>query len=1135
MKQQHRHVSVFIILFTVSALFFAGAGAVTADEPDSDPPTFEIDSVETGDIRIGSDLEVEVTITNTGEGTGEQDIELIDPPSNVVDDTELSLGEGDTETVTLNWGEITTENDFEIAASTNDDSEFKTIEAPEVDFSITSTTVNDDTPTPGSSITFTTLLRNEGTAGGEEDVNITRVDEDEDEEVIEELDSQTVMLDSLESDEVTFDVSAPTTPGEYSYAINTESDTEIVEDSVQVLEDASFDVSITDTSVENSGIDVTASIENTGEVEDTQRIQFSVDESFVEEKSVELGAGEETTVSFSESVSSDSFRKPVTIESDTSTDSTIVSKASIEDGPSIDTVLPGTVRGGEEVDIMYTADGVGVETVELQVTDPNGERIVDSTVSQGTGETETIEMPSRVDLVNGEYEVKLRVEDADGRVVSDTDSDGILASTVRDPNAIQFGEELYTATAGDYVTVDASVDDSEEMYVLVGGDTDGGSETVQNYFDVLKIDGDGSDLGDVEFGINTRLIGTDKPSEAVYFPISDNGDFTVTSYAHEIGAENQPEEEFSNIRFTDGSGEEEEISLADFRRDIGISSRGGPLQPDTYRVISSTNGDIYIRDDGVPDFEQPIDRTTIELTQPELGSVTTYTAPSGPADELERFENDDGDSITMEDMEVLLDDATETSNVTIGDRLIIEVEATGMYGSLLNQEGAMEPAINTGLDASDTAEGWNPNLVHELNERHEGVRIGFNGVDSPGMNRGTDTNELVFNDVGTSQVYIVPNTDSDSVGENGELAPPGLTGFYVIVDTRDSEPFASQLHEQDEFEFELAYESPAGERYTTSGYSITNGEKQNAFNPSVTPVDGEEHFPYFGDSDTTINTTAAVTFNEQTVTYDSVTRNGELVLPATGNHSVTGTTSLPQGSEMSLQITSSSGSQNTLSDIRTIEVGENGEFELPTNFTLLEPRDSVQIELYNEEASGDERMLDKRQGIAVSDYENPSTFNVTSVADNPEVEQGDRLTELWGDVTNDGDVEANKNVEFSISGEGVDDRQVVLSVDETERVDLSNMIVTISPGEYDFEIRTEDDSETGTLTVVESTSGDVETSDDSIVSEVDGEDEDDDREDEESPDDEDGSGLVGLVGLRVRDVVIAGAITSVVYVLGALN
>lgn len=1163
-------------LATVALLMLlVGTGVLTggavADDADFAVEITEVngDAVDHEDgltVDEGGDLTVVAEISNDGSSADTQEIVLESTDRERQDSDVVTLDAGDQTTVELSWATVPErpERDISPVVKSTNDADSVGVTVLWSEFTVDSLHSEPTEVRGGETVTFEARILNIGTDSDIQDIELrnhegTVVGTVSDEE-----------LAGTESTTQTFTVTAPTDPGRYDYRVSTDDVT--VAEPLTVLSPASFDVSIVDTAVSGTTLSVDAVVENNGDLEDTQPVEFSVNGSVADTTDVTLAGGESTDVSFSYDTGTDTFEKDIEIKTQQPAVATERITKGIVDGPTIESISPSVVQGAEELTVGYTATGADVETVSLQITDPNGDTFVDRSgtaieyeVAQGIEQTESIAVPPRERLAEGDYEVTISVDDRFGGTDSVTSQFSV--DTVFNEGDVT-SQDVYRTPAGDFVEISLDIEDNlDEVYLLVSGDAETGQRNLQNYVDVLHIEPTDDDLSEARFVINTRLVGTNVAPREVYFPVgeTEQKDINVRSYAHDIGADTkptdlQPDNPFYDVSFRDHRGNEIAGSLAEFRTDLDLHSRGSPLQADRYRLVVGGNGEVLIRDDGIPDLKQAVERTNIDLTQPTIEGVNTYVLPPGPANKLDRFDDTDVESIDedefleTDDLGVLLEQATERETVTRGDRLLVEVQATGMYGALMAHQPSQSdrlvhptspnnhfdryvnhPALNAdvepGANDGERRSGIENARFAELLDNHEGVHLELSDSALGGPNRPGST--LLFRDTDESDLYVLPDDSTDQWESDRAVGDsPQIGGLYFVVDTRESAPFDRQPRDGDELMFEIAYESPDGERYTYDDYSLADGEKPAPFDPPLTEIDGFEHFPYFGSSDTTISANSTIGFHEPYVEYDRTVPGGELVVPIEENGTVSGSTNIAPGSDVTLQLIASNRPDPELITVDDIEVDEDGRFNTTADFSAIQPGERIEVEFYTPGRTVDSRVIDKRGAYVVEDLDNPAIFEITNHTESAEVMRGHRLGDIEATITNTGDIPDNQQVRFEIDGEGVKEETVRLESGETETLDLSDNFVVLSPGEYSYTIQTDDDQQTGQLTVTEA---DDETADqlDTVDTENGTVETPPDETDGDGPDDESGpEGLFGLVGIQSRDIAVAAAVTGAMHVLG---
>lgn len=732
----------------------------------------------------------------------------------------------------------------------------------------------------------------------------------------------------------------------------------------------------------------------------------------------------------------------------------------------IDNVVPQTAQSDDSVTVEYTYDG-DFETVEFTV--GQGQiaptRTID--VDDSAGEI-TFEIPGRSEIEDGSYTITLstprRTATATIRVLNPVDPEAVGVG--------ELGEESYRAPAGGFVEISTGGE-----YMLIGGDTPSdNNEDITQYLDILYVEG-GSTT------INTRLIGTNVSSERAY------GD-GVKSYAHSIGADSPPRGDFDSVSFPNAS------TLADFREQVGIDSRSTPLQTGRYRILAGENGRITV-DSGTPRFRKPVGRSNLVLTQPRLEAVNTYVLPPESAND----ENVAGPS----------GDATESNTIADGERLLIEIQATGMYGAMIDDP---------------TVESIPPKNIARLLERHEGVSMDLSTWYYDGSEN-TEAN-LQFNNVSSSDVYIIPDKTTDQWDDETIVGEDTLIGgLYIVVDTR-GEAFSAPKY-GDVMEFTTAYESPAGGRYLYQ--DVNSGTQPEPFVPAVAPDDGVGHFPYLGASDTTISVNSKIEYMEPSIQYGRTTFEGDLIVPAEAGGQVLGSTTLAPGTEATIQFIDQSRPDPELVTIEEVSIEEDRTFTASADFSALDSGDQVTVEFYTAGRLPGNRVIDRRGARVVENISNIANYQITNLTNQIEVEQRSSLAPVEATVTNTGELTGQQVVRFSIDGEPIRNESLRLSGSGSKSLDLSGRFVTLPVGTYEYTVRTDNDEQTGEIRVTEPTSGTTITSEESTTATTTSP-----LDENEVPSDNDGSstpsGLFGLVGVSGRDVALGAALTGAAHVLG---
>lgn len=752
---------------------------------------------------------------------------------------------------------------------------------------------------------------------------------------------------------------------------------------------------------------------------------------------------------------------------------------------SINEVVPSNIQPGDSVTIKYTHRENVNNNVNLKVS--NGETTITNNTLTADNNGENTADISGTDVIDGTYSIEMT---SLGKTVTDSiEVSGVV--NPEKPDKIQ--EEEIRTPAGDFVNIE-----TDGSYMIIGGDNEQGN--TKQYFDILSVGGGTATL-------NTRLIGTNTTG------IEADAYDGVTSYEQSIGADSEPKGEFSDIRFENENGNKIADTLAEFRNKIGIDSRKAPLQADRYRIVAGESGRIMLRDDGVPDFRKPVSRSNLVLTtNQEIGDIKTYVLPPGDIDE---------------GVDNLIDKGVESNKFARGERVVVEVPAIGIWGSV--------------LDSPD--EELKKEDISKLLDRHEGVNIEFDTEEYGGPNHGSS--ELKFEDVSDSDIRVIKDGSSDLWDETEKLGDsPIIGGMYIVIDTRGSDPFTNQPEDGDVLEFKMEYQSPEGESYRFKDYSQESGELPNPFSPANDPTNNNiEHYPYFGDQQTTISSSTEIKFREPSISYDRKLQNGDLLV-GTGSSDIIGSTTMAPGSRFTIQFIDKSPPNQELVKIKNVVVGDSRNFETTGDFSTINPGEEVRVELYSQDRITENRIVDTRDAKVVQNLENPARYNIDLQNKNVTVQQRYSLEDINATISNDGNLKGSKTAEIYIDDKLVYEENIILDPNEEKSIDLSNKFVTLPAGEYDFTVSTEFDESTGKLNVKIPEEGVIITENDtnqttansSIPSDTMPDNFNSTQKNGSNPQnqekEENQDNIFGLIGIKSRDALIGSFITGSIYVLG---
>ncbi|PSP60063.1 hypothetical protein BRC73_04180 [Halobacteriales archaeon QH_7_66_37] len=429
---------------------------VTVNEPD--PAFFDVAITGTNSpISEGETLTVDATVENTGDESGTQTITL-DVPGLGQDSTTETLSGGTSTTVSLSVGTSSGdagEYTATVASEDDTDSTDVRVDAP-ANFAVTI----DGTNSPvveGETLDVTATVENTGDLSDSQNITLAADGTTED--------STTVELAGGESTTVTLSWDTqPGDAGEHTATVASDNDTSST--GVLVEQPASFDVAITDTNspvVAGEALNVTATIENTGDRSDTQSIDLRIGDQPVDDTTVSLDGGETTSVTLSwDTGPGDAGNYTATVASDDDADAADVRVLQPAEFTVDIEETNAPVVAGEPLDITATIENVGevsgTETVDLTV---GGQVIDEVTVTLDGGDSETVTLTWDTGPGDaGNYTARVASEDDDDTVnvrVREMSSASFAVEIDRTNAPVVTGEEMtVTATVRNTATVQGS-------------------------------------------------------------------------------------------------------------------------------------------------------------------------------------------------------------------------------------------------------------------------------------------------------------------------------------------------------------------------------------------------------------------------------------------------------------------------------------------------------------------------------------------------------------------------------------------------------------------------------------------------------------------------------------------------------
>jgi hypothetical protein len=589
----------------------------------------------------------------------------------------------------------------------------------------------------------------------------------------------------------------------------------------------------------------------------------------------------------------------------------------------------------------------------------------------------------------------------------------------RGPAAVNasFGSDTYTTTAGDLAELTVNVEEGTK-YLLVGGNRLTDPNAPVGFVDVIEVSGEGS----VTLIINTRTVGTG---------------VEYVSVTSEEGSASSCSVSGCPLSFVDEDGEPVASDLSGLPSEAGGNGLVRPLAPERYRLSLVDNATFTV-DDGRVAPAAAANRAKLVVTEPERRL----------AEEIEVFttmpaESDSGSGSGIEPVGSLRSDGLERSAVTKGDRLVIGVEAAGIWGALSH--------IADERDAGPVTAGENATgaVLADLLAAEEGVSLAIEQT-NPGRNEPTTR-------IGPDELE-----DATLIFESAnelESAPDDPTAgrLYVVIDTSDGNAIGDRLDPGEEYRVEFGLEGVDGERYR---FAEDPGavDADPPFAAASVGDDGTpEQFPYLSTDETGVSAEATFSVSERYLRYDHVTDDGEILVDGDG---VTGTTTLLPATELTA-VFAYDGGETPRTAESTVRIGDGGNFSVDPGIGEAQPGDRLTVDLY-----ADSRPYDSRTAIVVADAEEPDRLRLADETTDLNVTRGDTLSGLSVTVRNAGVVENRELLSLDVAGgELYEERYVTVAPDEPENETFDGTTVDLDPGTYSYTLAIDGDETTGTLRV----------------------------------------------------------------------
>jgi PGF-CTERM protein len=528
----------------------------------------------------------------------------------------------------------------------------------------------------------------------------------------------------------------------------------------------------------------------------------------------------------------------------------------------------------------------------------------------------------------------------------------------------EFSQDTYTDTAGSIVTLEATSSDVSTAYIQISDESTG-------FIDVIEVTG-----SPFMFKVNTRLLGSDAPTEEVYQGV--DGSSVVNSAVHgSLGSNAQ-----SSAVFTDDDSEVinpdagsafqaylAELNLIESPTSPPTSQLTRPLQPAEYTVTAAAEGDgAYMIGSG--DSSEPVNElasTTLELEKPEVESMSAYIAPSGVADKQTQVSN-------LEDV------LTERSNVPAGDRVVLKAEVTGLDGYL---SAVNDDVYDVTSDSNDDDQYGPPAPLSELtNLEGEGI-------------------DVVIEETGTTGNQEAAQFDLTKQSSEEIMFYPQDNTWYIVIDTRETDSLLADSEITVDSSYRASIELSADGDADQYEFADTgNGAVGDAFSGGGNGDSSIDSFAYYSPGETS-SASASFNYVERSASIDGLSDQAVLLLETTEEQTIAGETNTAPGTELEV-VAERRSDESTFSKEQSVSVDEDGAFSTTFDFSSETPDSEFTIALSanNEEfqeTSG--RLVEDLEAINASDVdtedlENSSDSDGTS--DNSTSDGGDNTTNADG-------------------------------------------------------------------------------------------------------------------------------------------
>jgi len=473
-------------------------------------------------------------------------------------------------------------------------------------------------------------------------------------------------------------------------------------------------------------------------------------------------------------------------------------------------------------------------------------------------------------------------------------------------------------------------------------------------------------------------------------------------------------------------------------------------------------------------FDIVADRKVVNVSGGEEDTVTlNYTAQQGDAPEIEVRGVTEDDPVGEKDIITVLEQANIlVTNVSSLNDPVVETEDLNVEATLENigeVRGRTDVELNVETSSGDTIEAVD--VVEEVFvDRGSTRNVTLTYTTQLGDADNTTTDDLTVQAV----------TEDDPAGENDTAQVEAAEKDLVVTRVNPDDP----VTEGEDLKVDVSVENrgdidAVDENVTLTVDNDTDGVfETDADSEEVNVSTGTErtvtltYTTQAGDADE-VGVKAEIDGSERTDTADVRTPPAFNVFRTEPRDPVVEGETL----EVDIAVQNNGGTagetdyvlevegQGEVDRIENVTIAGNSQVSRTLNYTTQDG-DAPSINVTGRETA------DNTSDTAEAEVLEQAEFVVSNLdPEDGEVAQGDNLT-ITADITNVGDVEGDANATLTVRNDTTDN--VVLQQDAgdvtvaggaTEEVSIEIVNLSLGPGEYTHEISTQDDNETGNLTV----------------------------------------------------------------------